>query len=325
VPGSRICDVITITDPSAAKYYAVASDNTSTSCVTITKTPNVQFTGGDVWAGGGFTAVTPACNIGAKITTSPASSTLSDATTAGSGVTYGAFALGKITNFGSASRPISTGIGDNWTFSNINSGNLGFYGAAQHCIEDYVAKYSSATTAAPGTFNLGAAGTSIIHVTGDANFSGTLTAGTTKIYLVDGNATITSSIAYPASFASVGDIPSVLIIAKGNTYVNAGVTQMDGMYISRGTFYSCWPKSEPATISTCNGRLTVNGSVMANTVDLFRTAGSDGAAPATRKASAETFNLSPEVFIYNALNKNVSNGTIPTVTTSNARELPPRF
>jgi hypothetical protein len=152
-----------------------------------------------------------------------------------------------------------------------------------------------------------------------------LVAGATKIFLVDGNVTITSNIAYPASFASAAEIASVLIIAKGNIYVNPGVTQMDGIYISRGTFYSCWPKSEPATISTCNSRLTVNGSVMANNTDLFRTGGSDGGTPAARKASAETFNLSPEIFIYNALNKNVYDGSITTLTTSNTRELPPRF
>ena len=88
---------------------------------------------------------------------------------------------------------------------------------------------------------------------------------------------------YPATFNAAGNIPSLVIIATGNIYVNADVEQMDGIFITQGTFYTCYPKTEPATINTCNKQLTVNGSVIANAVDLFRTAGAEGTTAIAKK------------------------------------------
>lgn len=326
-PGTRICRTLTIAPASSS----VASRTSPQVCVTVAKTPYVHFTGGDVWAGGGFAAVAPGtCNNGAKITTVTRSGSLSDGTTPGSGVAYAAFALNRITNFGSASMALitSTGVGDNWTFSNINSGNLGFFGAAQRCIPDYVDTYQGSPALAPGTIDVGClnascggGGSGAWRITGNATLRGTLGAGLRKVYLVNGNVTIDNNILYPASYASAAQIPSLVVIATGNIYVNAGVQQMDGVFISRGTFYTCFPKVEPATIATCNTPLTVNGSVSSLGLDLFRTAGADGVTPATQKAPAEIFNLSPEVYLTNALNQT----TQTVITTTNLRELPPRF
>jgi hypothetical protein len=324
--GSRVCDVITITDPSAAGYYNDAADRTAEACVRIAKSPYVHFTGGDVWAGGGFAAVSPGtCLNNAKITTVTRGQALTaDGTRPGSGTAYAAFALGRITEFGSASmaQVTATGAGDNWTFANTNTANLGFFNSGQHCIPDYVTNYQSATVVSGANVNVGGGGSGAWRVTGDATFVGaSLGAGSQRVYLVNGNVTINNNITYPANFSSGTDVASLVIIATGDIRVAAAVTQLDGMFISRGTFYSCYPKTEPATLSTCNQRLTVNGSVSANRVDLFRTAGADGTTPATQKEPAEVFNLSPEVYIRNALNQTSSS----TITTTNVRELPPRF
>ncbi len=329
--GSRVCDTITITNPSGAGFYTVPADQSSQDCSTVAKAPYVQFTGGDVWAGGGFAAVAPGmCNTSAKITTITRSRTVADGTTPGSGVTYAAFALGKITNFGSGSvaNVSATGAGDNWTFSNINSGNLGFFGVAQHCIPDYVATYQSSPTLAPGSIDIGClnatcggGGSGAWRFTGSTTLHGTLGVGLRKVYLVSGDVTIDADIRYPVTYTGPTQIPSLVVIATGNIYVNSPVQQIDGIYIARGTVYTCYPKVEPATITTCPNRLTVNGSISSTGLDLFRTAGADGATPATQKSAAEVFNLSPEVFLTNALNQT----TQTTVTTNNVRELPPRF
>ncbi len=321
-PGSRVCDVMTITVPAADSYFTdPVADRTATDCVTIVKTPYVTFMGGDVWAGGDFSAVNPACNRAAKITTTARQ--LSDGSLAGSGVEYAAFALGKISQFGSAARALlNTSVGSSaLTFSNADINNLGFYGAAQHCIEDYVAKYSSATAMAGGTIDVGGQPSQTRHITGAATFHGAMPAGSLQIYLVDGAVTIDGPITYPASYGSVSQIPSLVIISKTNVQVAAAVTTMDGVYVARGTFYTCFPKIEPAVLTTCANKLTVNGAVIAGNLDLFRTAGASGATPALRKQPAETFVTSTELYLRNAFG-----GTSqPTLRVTNLRELPARF
>lgn len=325
--GSRVCDVITITNPTASGYYNnYPADQTAEACVHIAKSPYVHFTGGDVWAGGGFAAVAPGtCTNNADIHTVTRGQALaSDGTRPGSGTTYAAFALGRITNFGSGSmgQVTATGLGDNWTFANTNTANLGFFNSGQHCISDYVNNYQGSPVLGGGNVNVGGGGNGAWRINGDANFVGAnLGAGSQRVYLVNGNVTINGNITYPANFSGSGQLPSLVIIATGDIRLNAAVTQMDGIFISRGTFYTCYPKTEPATIAVCGNRLTINGSVSANNVDLFRTAGADGATPAAQKSPAEVFNLSPEVYLQNALNQT----TNATIKTSQVHELPPRF
>lgn len=329
--GSRVCDTITITNPSNPSYFNSPADQTAQDCSVVAKTPYVHFLGGDVWAGGGFAAVAPGtCATQAGITTVTRSRALADGTTPGSGTTYAAFALGRITNFGSGSvsRVTTTGQGDNWTFSNINSSNLGFFGLSQRCITDYVDTYQSSPTIAPGIIDVGCnnascggGGSGAWRVTGNATLRGSLGIALRKVYLVSGDVTIDANIQYPPTYSAAAHIPSLVVIATGNIYINSAVQQMDGIYIARGTVYTCYPKVEPATSSTCPERLTLNGSVSANRIDLFRTSGADGTTPPTQKAPAERFILSPEVYLNNALNQT----TQTTITTSSVRELPPRF
>lgn len=332
--GSKICDTINIVLPVEPGFFNNPADRTATFCVTVAKTPYVRFMGNDVFAGGNFQAVNAACNNQANITTNGRA--LQDGSYAGSVAEYDVFALGKISSFGSASKVLvgSGALGDasrSMTFANSepDASKLGYFGAAQHCINDYISQYNSSPTIAAGAYNVGGRGSGQWHVTGALSLSGGMPAGGQQVYYADGDVTITGNLTYPATYANAAAIPSLLVITKGNVYVAPTVSQMDGIFVARGNgntngvFYTCWPKNEPASITNaCNSNsLTVNGSVLAGRIDLFRSFGATGGTPDARKAAAEQFNFSPELYLHNVIN--TSGQT--TIQTSNELELPPRF
>lgn len=324
--GSRICRTLTV-NPAVSGGGARAS---AENCVTVVKTPYVHFLAGDVWAGGGFVQPDGSCttNAAAKITTT--SRTLSSGGgIAGSSVEYAAFALDKMTRFGSAAKVLLSSdaigaVGRSLSFANSKLTEPGEYAATAHCINDYAASYETAPALAPGTLNLNRA-SDTRHVAGNLTISGTLPVGSQQIYLVDGDVTISDDIDYVNSFptyANLGELPSLVVIAKGNIFVNDAANRLSGIFVARNTFYTCYPK--PAVVAStgvCSSQLVVQGAVKAGTVDLYRAFGASGATAAERKQPAEQFNFSPEVFLRNALN----NTTAPTLRTTQARELAPRF
>ncbi len=242
---------------------------------------------------------------------------------AGSASEYGAFALSDITKFGSGSKPLFNSadfsdLGRRLSFAN-NTATIGRFGAPQHCINDYSAQFDNLPVGGALPITDGTSGA--WHSSSFPSLSGTAPAGVKKVYYSDTDVTITGDIRYPDTYSSISDIPSIVVIAKGNIYVNSTVTRMDGIYISRGTFFTCYPKPSPPTNSTCATQLTVNGAVIANALDLYRTFGGDGATAAARQTPAEIFNFSTELFLRNALNTTTGG----SVSTSDSRELPPRF
>jgi hypothetical protein len=296
--------------------------------------------GNDIWAGGGFAAVNPTCNTSAKITT--VGRTLQSGAKAGSVGEYNVFALNQIDSFGSASRVLNgTGaLGDAaraMTFSNSNplSTQLGNFGATVHCINDYVAQYSSATNVGGNqSYNVATRPNGAWHITGNLTLKGTMPAGGLQVYLVDGDVTIgdgspTPDLKYPGSYANLTSIPSLLVISKRNMYVMSTVKQMDGTFVvqgdggATGVFYTCWPRIEPASISnTCNtNQLVVNGAVAAARLDLFRANGATGLTDAARQSPAELFNFSTEEYLRNVLGTSSST----TIKTTTVLDLPPRF
>lgn len=330
-PGEKICSSAAI-NPAAAQGVAIRYS--AETCVVIAKTPYSRFMGNDVFAGGNFATENPACNNQANITT--VGRTLEDGSKAGSVGEYGVFALGKVTSFGSSSRVLigSGALGEasrSLTFANSepDTSKLGYFGAAQHCIPDYISQFDSSPAIASGSYNVGTRGSGQWHVTGNVSLSGTMPAGGQQVYYADGDVTITGNLTYPGSYANAAAIPSLLIITKGNVYVSPNVSQMDGIFVARGNgatsgvFYTCWPKNEPASVSNaCNSNaLTVNGSVLAARIDLFRSFGASGSSASARKDPGEQFYFSPEVYLRNVIN--ASSQT--TVQTTNELELPPRF
>ncbi len=329
--GTLVCRTLTIAPATPSVATRTSSPPT---CVVVSKVPYVRFGGNDVWAGGGFPAVTPACNISAKITTSGRALPSTVPTQyAGSSVEYSAYALNRITSFGSAGKVLvgSGALGDlsrMFTFANneANVSLLGYYGASQHCLQDYSSLYSTAPTAGLPSINAATSGawrstTSLALNAGPGAITMPSGAGNTKVYYVQGDVTLNGNVTYPASYANYGSIPSLLIIATGNIYVGPGVTQLDGQYVARGTFYTCYPKPVPNTATTCNTQLTVNGSVIAGGLDLYRTFGADGGTVASKQTPAEVFNFAPEVYLRNALLQTAK----PSMQVLNSIELPPRF
>jgi hypothetical protein len=161
------------------------------------------------------------------------------------------------------------------------------------------------------------------------------------------NVTITGNITYAdGPYTSITQIPQLIIIA-GNITIADSVTQVDAWLIaSNGTIATCaftskdsgyasFPAFPPfpsissvvspptkkldLTINTCNQQLTVNGPVMAQSLDLLRTAGSNpGAASGD---PAEVFNLRPDAYLW-TMTHTVAGGRLQTTYTT---ELPPRL
>lgn len=319
-PGSRVCRSLVVNP----KSQAGGPRSSAEACVVVAKTPYVHFLGNDVWAGGGFADVNPACNATSKIETS--SHTLQNGTIAGSIDEYGAFALGKIANFGSASLAIvnpAGPVGKMLTFSNINSGNLGFYGAPQHCINSYISTYSGTPiTGLPGTIVVDGQGSGTWQINGAHTFHGTMPTGGQQIYLVNGDVTIDTDLKYPDSYNKVSDIPSLVIISTGNILVKSATQQMDGLFVAKNTFNTC--SDAPGgnlSINDCNKQLTVNGAVITGSLSLLRTYGADGNNDNTRKVPAEQFFFNPEMYIHSALLGPNSS----TVHIVDQKALPPRY
>jgi hypothetical protein len=337
--GTRICRRLTVTPATQAGNTATSVD----ACVIVAKTPYVNFMGGDVWAGGGFARYQPACNTSAKITTvGQALGGTAPTQYAGSVVEYQAFALNRVRGFGSSSRPLVAegGFGSSGrrlTYANSDSvdvSHLGYYGAASHCIIDYIDLFWWLATPIPGSNPVINVGTQPdgIYVTssGNLHLTGTMRPGSKQVYIAQFHTYIDGDIRYPDSYANVNDIPNLVVIsAFSDIYVAPTVSRMDGLYvadgdgISRGFFRTCWPK--PATQAAgdaCDQRqLVINGTVLAANLDLARSFGASGGTVPQRQTAAEVFNFSPELYLRNALSGNDET----TVQTTNVLELPPRF
>lgn len=163
------------------------------------------------------------------------------------------------------------------------------------------------------------------------------------------NVTITGNITYAdGPYAGIADIPQLIIIANNITIADT-VTQVDAWLIAQGSTptdgvistcaftspdpnYLSFPAFPPfpdvttqgskklgLSINTCNKLLTVNGPVMAQKLDLLRTAGSNpGAASGD---PAEVFNLRPDAYLWSQAHS-IQTGRLQTSYTT---ELPPRL
>ncbi|MGH7197041.1 MAG: hypothetical protein ACREGJ_04755 [Candidatus Saccharimonadales bacterium] len=329
-PGTRLCRSLVINPKDAGGGFRASAEV----CVVIAKTPYAHFMGGDVWAGGDFSLYSLACDNNAKIQTTARQ--LSDGSIAGSVSEYGAFALDKITKFGSASKALndpSDFAAKQLTFANSepDPSLLGYFGAPQHCINDYLGRYTQVgLTGMPASIDVGGQPSGVRRIEGDHTFRGTMPNGSTQVYIVEnGTVTIDADLRYSNSYNGTGEIPSLVILSVrrgasdpgGDIRVLSGVQQMDGLFMAHNTFLTCYPKTEPASVSICNTPLQINGAVVARNLDLFRTAGASGATPADRKQPAETFNFTSEMYLRSALNTTSQ----PTITTMEVHELPPRF
>lgn len=312
----------------------------------IMNEPYVQFYGNDVTAGAGFNAA------GGGACTQYTSGTIDtfnngSASYTGSGGQFGAFALGSISQFVSAiQRGFPPAPPTGLTFANTAGsggygGNFGKSGA-DYCVENYYDKKPTSTTnLASATLGSGSAVESTTgqhaysHVGTDLTINGlNIANGVNSAVYVDGNVYITGNITYSGAagaWAGINDIPSLFIVTSPghNIYIEPSVTQLDGVYVAEpdannqnnngvidtcndGTF-NFKNASDDSLKTTCGSQLVVNGSFVAQQINLHRTLSSLRYAQAGESlnssprdcgggifyadCAAEVFNFSPELYL----------------------------
>lgn len=241
---------------------------------TVVNNPYFKAYSGDVVAGGGFGTNCGRTNSGILGFLRPLSEHNDVANRSGSGGQLGAFALGSINGFTSASTRTVAPAASGWkglTFGNDNNsaasttafdpflgGNMSGDG---WCVPDYFG--STQYPDSSGVKDVSTA-TSDINVNSLADNRQTLrNVNGQKLRLignggpsyarhhtvyVDGDVFILNNIVYRTDYSGgIGTIPSFTLVVKGNIYVDNDVTQLDGLYIAQpadgrantGRIYTC--------------------------------------------------------------------------------------
>lgn len=288
-------------------------------CMLVANKPYARTYGGDVLAGSGLATAPNLC------TNNPNAAVVgwnkrAAGGYAGAGAQYAIYALSAIRDFATAlgSVPAAnaqppSGLAFANTATTPGNGMFGGSLGAVPCIPDYYATKPSSTDPMPGNFNA--------MVTGNYATTGNITLGpgvvdrNEKITLyVDGNVFINGNITLAGGTWTLAEMPSFRLIVRGNIYVGRTVSQMDGLYVaqasnsgSNGSFHTCATSAaalplDGSLYSTCNAKLTVNGSVVARQVFLLRTIGtlsqSSAAETGAGGRAAEVFNYSPSAWLY---------------------------
>lgn len=162
----------------------------------------------------------------------------------------------------------------------------------------------------------------------------------TQILRYDGNLKITGNITtLPGNYTNIYNIPQVVIFVHGNVEIASNVTRLDAWLIVDGKINTCGDFASGTTESdavgrprdVCNKQLAFNGPVMASSLTLNRSFGSDPlityrngtfGAPSTKYAAGEIFNLRMDTYLwaYAQAGRYAS-----SYTESYTRELAPRY
>ena len=255
---------------------------------------------------------------------------------------YGAFALGTVEGIAGNDADnhgfYSAGVGapttkNLLTFANgsISANMWGgkFDGSVRqsNCIPDYYAKLPSTGTqpllpplnssTATGTYTASAGGGNNYLLTPN-NSAVNLSSGTsgTKITIyVNGNVFISQNIVYQLD--KVDNVPKFTLVAKGNIFIDPGVTRLDGLYIAQptsgtsgGDIWTCHQNNTDVVLyiypSGCTNQLVINGSLIAKRVEFLRTQGNVADASTSEDSLstgvgsshvAEVINYSPAMVV----------------------------
>ena len=327
--GTKLCFVSSVTPHEAgyinsAPYIPTNSSFSAPICFIVSYTPYLQTTGADVTAGDGFCNLT-ANNSNAYITSWNNNNGLSNLFNQGAGSSLGVMSTGSITGFASnlingSSNPLALSFANANNSPSLDKASSGQFGGSfsslPNCIPNYFSDSSSNTfvnTSGPIPDTTG-----IYYYNGPLNIINSLNIinGNRVIIYVNGNVNIESNINVTnSSTEAISQISSFKLVAQGNIVINPSVTSIDGSYIAEplsssisnsGIIYTCGP-IKPT--NNCNSTLTVNGSLVANKIYFWRTAGTVGSNP------AESINYQT----YNWL-QNINDGS---VSTDKIEQLPP--
>jgi hypothetical protein len=290
--GAVICFTNTISTTSAA---SPGPSSVTSSCYTVASQPYFKVTNGSVTSGASF-CPTSSPPSAASIYSWNHNYSGSSSYTVASGNNYGVFATGLIKGFDT-----NQGISDGeLAFANNSSPNnsVGDFGGnfqSLNCMHDYYGDAPSLSPS-PGIWTIPGAG-GVFSYNGNLSINPSTVSGRSIIY-VKGDVTILGDIKYSTMTpATLATIPKVEIIASGSIRINPSVVQLDGMYIAEpngapfsGYIYTCNVTSagNVGLSNNCGNPLTVNGSLVGDTVKFWRTPGSVESGTA-----AETINYSP--------------------------------
>ena len=240
----------------------------------------------------------------------------------GSGTTTAALATGNINGFASGQNILN--MLDPLTMANSSSGLYG-YGGNLFTSTSNTTSSSTGCNTSNDYYNLAEdmLKNSSQLSTASSGFCGQLS-NTEKIVLQpyqhficasEGSFNINASIYYPTNITSVSQIPSLEVVTKGNIYINPNVTNLAGTYIAEGPpgstttgiindmgngGYVYCPGTTNTTVACNEHQLVIDGSFIANQLDLYRTYGNISNA-----SNSSTFNgnsHAAEVFNYSPLN-----------------------
>jgi hypothetical protein len=296
---------------------------TSPNAFTIFSEPYLTVNGGDSVAGS-LIGATGNCTDSSPDSSGDGILSYSSSTpSAGSGTTLAAQALGTISGFTTDT---------NGTINDLTFASFGF----APCVSSSTSvpsnitpfAYSQIAVADDTSLSSKTSGSYTASSTSTNYFSlgvNTLSAGKQISIYVNGNVSINGNITYTTTgWTNIASIPNLRIVATGDIYISPDVTQLDGVYIAKGSIYDCsyteqnfttaifgsLPKGKyvngtaPAN-SPCLSQLTVNGSLIAKTVNFQRTSGNINTG-----SPAETINYGPEDWLAPNI---VNNGTVNAI------------
>ncbi len=296
-------------------------------CVHVASKPYARVYGGDISAGGGVVLSPDAldsCNYnsGAGIfgwNRRGPGSWAGAATQFAASAMYTIFDTSTSLGNGAGAAPPASGLAFANTGTNVN-GTFGTNFGSVGCIQDYYSRRPATTTSPPtGSGAITAMTTGIYGVTGPVQFygGGALSAGERITIYVDGNVHVNTNITYGGEPWSISNMPNFQLIVRGDIFIDLATTRLDGLFVAQpradgtgGTIHTC--ASTIPTIftqiplsgtlaSTCDTKLTVNGSFVARQIRLLRTIGTQRSSSAGETASggnmAEAFNFGPAAWM----------------------------
>ncbi len=288
-------------------------------CLTVAKTPKIQFWGADVRSSGQVT--TARTQVGLQMYGSWAEYGIMSQSVVNS-------ASGAMLSSGADGRPRTDDQGLNpLTFAN-SGGVYGSYGVVPPT--NLTASFTDTSTGSliSGTVDLSSLDSGEYRAAGSLRLSGNVSSGKRIIIKTTGAVEITGNITYDnGPYSSLSAVPQ-LVISANSIAISESVNEVNGWMIANrasGSYVStCGAVASAATWTSglsstvCNQPLRVNGVIVTNHLYLRRTF---GAEKASRHVPAETLNLRPDVYLWSSSESSDSGA----ISTMKIRELPPRY